>query len=55
MGTSFAEYIHRERSIGGIGNNNAKVRFASPVWAVAAGQSVVLYKDNLIIGGGIID
>ena len=28
--------------------------FASPVWGVTPGQSVVLYQDNLVIGGGII-
>ena len=30
------------------------VTFAEPQRAVAAGQSVVLYKDDVIIGGGII-
>ena len=28
--------------------------FASPVWGVTPGQSLVIYKDNLVIGGGII-
>ena len=28
--------------------------FSSPVWGVTPGQSVVLYQDNLLIGGGII-
>jgi tRNA-specific 2-thiouridylase len=31
-----------------------RVKFASNVWGVAAGQSVVFYQNNLIIGGGII-
>ena len=29
--------------------------FEQPVWGVTPGQSVVLYKDNLVVGGGIID
>jgi tRNA-specific 2-thiouridylase len=37
-----------------VGDNGVKVRFASPVWAVAAGQSVVFYENDLILGGGII-
>ena len=35
--------------------NKVRVSFDKEVWAVAAGQSVVFYKDNLIIGGGIIE
>lgn len=31
-----------------------KITFETPQRAVAPGQSVVLYKDNVIIGGGII-
>lgn len=31
-----------------------KITFAEPQRAVAPGQSVVLYQDNVIIGGGII-
>lgn len=30
------------------------VQFSSPVWGVTPGQSLVMYKDNLVIGGGII-
>ena len=30
------------------------IRFATPVWGVTPGQSVVLYADDLVIGGGII-
>jgi hypothetical protein len=30
------------------------IHFASPVWGVTPGQSLVIYKDNLVIGGGII-
>jgi tRNA-specific 2-thiouridylase len=31
------------------------VRFAEPQWAVAPGQSVVLYDGDICIGGGVID
>ena len=31
------------------------LHFASPVWAPTPGQSLVLYKDGLLIGGGIIE
>ena len=30
------------------------LQFTSPVWGVTPGQSVVLYQDGLVIGGGII-
>ena len=30
------------------------IRFATPVWGVTPGQSVVLYCDDLVVGGGII-
>jgi len=30
------------------------LHFDSPVWAPTPGQSLVLYKDNLVVGGGII-
>ena len=34
--------------------DNIKVSFHSPQWAITPGQSVVLYKHNICIGGGII-
>ena len=30
------------------------LRFSQPVWGVTPGQSLVLYKENLVVGGGII-
>lgn len=36
-------------------NRRVVLQTTEPVWAVTSGQSLVLYKDNLLIGGGIID
>ena len=36
-------------------DNAATLTFTSPVWGVTPGQSVVLYKDGLVVGGGIIE
>ena len=30
------------------------IHFVSPVWGVTPGQSLVMYKDGLVVGGGII-
>ena len=34
--------------------DEGRLEFASPVWGVTPGQSVVIYHDDLVVGGGII-
>ncbi len=34
--------------------DEGRMEFASPVWGITPGQSVVLYEDDLVVGGGII-
>jgi tRNA-specific 2-thiouridylase len=36
------------------GENELKVAFAEPRRAITAGQSVVLYEDDMVLGGGWI-
>ena len=31
-----------------------RISFATPVWGITPGQSVVIYSDDLVVGGGII-
>lgn len=37
-----------------VGDNELIVEFEQPQWAVTAGQSIVLYDDDVCLGGGII-
>jgi tRNA-specific 2-thiouridylase len=37
-----------------IGNDKAKVEFEEPQMSITAGQSSVFYKNNIVLGGGII-
>lgn len=37
-----------------IGEGECSVRFAAPQWAMAPGQSVVVYDGNVCLGGGVI-
>lgn len=38
-----------------IGNDRIKVEFDESVYAITPGQSVVLYQDDVLLGGGIIE
>ena len=37
-----------------IEGTTAELTFAEPVWGVTPGQSLVLYQDGLVVGGGLI-
>lgn len=37
-----------------ISDNEVRVTFTEPQWALTPGQSVVFYKDEVLIGGGVI-
>jgi tRNA-specific 2-thiouridylase len=44
-----------EATVEPIGHDKVNVAFKEPQWAITPGQSVVFYRDELVIGGGIID
>ena len=44
----------QECTIVTLGANHARIEFAHPQWAVTPGQSIVFYRDDVCIGGGII-
>jgi tRNA-specific 2-thiouridylase len=35
-------------------NSKLTIHFSTPVWGVTPGQSLVIYKDGLVVGGGFI-
>lgn len=41
-------------AITGIDDDECEIEFAQPQWAVAPGQSVVVYESNVCLGGGVI-
>ena len=49
-----AKVRYRTTPVEAILKNESCLQFATPVWGVTPGQSVVLYQEGLVIGGGII-
>ena len=43
-----------ECHIGGVTDDDLEVEFSAPQWAVTPGQSVVLYRGEVCLGGGVI-
>jgi len=37
-----------------ISDEDLEVEFSAPQWAVTPGQSVVLYREDVCLGGGVI-
>jgi tRNA-specific 2-thiouridylase len=44
-----------EATIEPAGEDQVKVVFKKPQWAITPGQSVVFYKEDLVVGGGVIE
>ena len=49
-----AKVRYRTTPVEAILKNESCLQFATPVWGITPGQSVVLYQDKLVVGGGII-
>ena len=49
-----AKVRYRSQAVEATIKNESCLEFATPVWGITPGQSVVLYQDDLVIGGGII-
>ena len=49
-----AKVRYRSQAVEATIKNESCLSFATPVWGITPGQSVVLYQDDLVIGGGII-
>nr|VFJ98019.1 MAG: tRNA-specific 2-thiouridylase [Candidatus Kentron sp. LFY] len=45
----------RDCEVMGVGGNSCRVHFRDPQWAITPGQSVVFYRGDECLGGGIID
>ena len=50
----FARIRYRSTPVEATLKNESCLSFATPVWGITPGQSVVLYQDDLVVGGGII-
>jgi tRNA-specific 2-thiouridylase len=50
-------YRHQEAEaeVTPVGDDGAKVHFRVPQMAITAGQAVVFYNDDVVVGGGTID
>jgi tRNA-specific 2-thiouridylase len=38
-----------------IADHQLKIKFHQPVWAITPGQSIVVYQNELVLGGGIVE
>ena len=50
----YAKVRYRTTPVEATLKNESCLEFATPVWGVTPGQSVVLYQDSLVVGGGFI-
>ncbi|MBQ5618338.1 MAG: tRNA-specific 2-thiouridylase [Alistipes sp.] len=51
IGRNPEEYMHRAEPAG----EGYRIHLSDPAWAPAAGQPVVFYRQNRVIGGGIVE